>query len=185
MWQATADAKSAESWTAFSETKEQQPHRVKPSSKNGDRPPSLPPLPPSLLSKLQENSAPKTHIAISGIFHLAHFTNKTCVRSFISVKMVDRPVLKRKSERERETKSKTRKRSRNRPKQKETLCRKQSWKPSVFLQSETLGTKKAQRTKRNVHWYYDIKVVYSQETNLTRNVIQTGETHQVLPTSPE
>ena len=97
--------------------------------------------------------------------------------------MVDRPVLK---ENQKETKSKTRKRSRNRPKQKETLCRNQCWKTVSVLVKWKLERDRAQRTKNNVHRSdYDMKVVHFQEANPARNVIQRGDTHETLPTSPE
>ena len=140
-----------------------------------------------LVSTARKDSAQKTQTAITGIFRPACFKKTKQSRQHVSVrssqkKMVDRPVVK---DNRKEPKSKSRRRSRNRPKQKETLCRNQSWTPSVFLLSGTSSAKKL-RKNRKVHWSdYDVKVVYLEEANPTRHVIQRGDTHQIPLASPE
>ena len=140
-----------------------------------------------LVSTARKDSAQKTQTAITGIFRPASKKTKqsrqhVSVRSF-QKKMVDRPVVK---DNRKEPKSNSRRRSRNRPKQKETLCRNQRWKPSVFLPEWNLKRKKELRKKNKIYWPdYDVKVVYLEEANLTRHVIQRGDTHQIPLASPE
>ena len=45
-----------------------------------------------------------------------------------------------------------------------------------------LKREKEQTKKKKIHWSdYDLKVVYLEEANPTRNVMQRGEAHQILP----
>ena len=106
-------------------------------------------------------------------------TEATRVRSFISVKMVDRPVVKdnrKRAEVEESTaiakRTKAEGNSLQEPKL-ETVSVLATW---------NLKRKKEQTKKKKIHWSdCDVKVVYLEEANPTRNVMQRGEAHQILP----
>ena len=52
----------------------------------------------------------------------------------------------------------------------------------MLLLTGTQKCKKGTKNEEEKFTDYDIKVVYVQEANPARDVIQTGETHQMLPT---